>query len=85
MLVKSFFQCIYSLIKTQVPNLLPLIFEQLLCLPNTYVGPQVPKEKRLLSVPKLTETTEEQEKRSVTYHMHIHNITFFLISVWNEV
>lgn len=26
---------------------------------------QVPKEKRLLSVPKVTEMTEEQEKRSV--------------------
>lgn len=32
---------------------------------NTYDDPKVPKEKRLLPVPKLTETTEEQEKRSV--------------------
>lgn len=39
--------------------------ENYVCLAYTFLCPQVPKEKRLLPVPKLTETTEEQEKRSV--------------------
>ena len=31
---------------------------------------QVPKDKRVLTVPKVVEISEEQEKRSVTYHRH---------------
>lgn len=31
---------------------------------------QVPKEKRLLQIPKVAEVTEEQEKRSGNLEMH---------------